>query len=607
MLQSTFMPYLSPVGKVYADNPDFMNINITILTPDYTAPAAISDLVATPGPVEGSITINWTAPGDDGTVGNASYYQMRYATTPINNLTDWDNPWNVVYPTFAASGSGTLETEIVGGLTPGVTYYFAIRAVDDYGHIATWDGSANPNNYCAAQNNIPAAPSGVNLVASSATINISWTANPEPDIHHYNIYRSSVTNTNYLLLTAILHPNTTHQDTGLTNGVTYWYKLSAVDNTGQESGYSIEKSTVPYAVTEQLPPVVGKEPKQPVGIKALIQYVNDQKQIKLSWDAVKEYVDGTPVGNIYYRIYRSSDVNSGYVVISTTTASEFVDWSGNNFYYYYVTAVEATKESQPSMTATTSGEIYAILKIAGRTKVAVYLPAEASGVLYKDNNKYGQDLLIKIQEASGEKTVDDLGVYDILVYSYDSNTAELNTLPGLEFVKPIKIMLYYEVENNYVKNTSVAADEADKRLAAFYYNNVEWIKLGGLVDKVARCVSVETQHLSRYALRVTLRGNVFTRNNIEPDKIFTPNGDGIYDTLNIYYDNPQFANITLNIYNIKGQLIRSQDFGSSSSGVLRWDGKDSDNKAVPAGVYIYQIQLSGNETRVINGTCVVAK
>jgi hypothetical protein len=54
--------------------------------------------------------------------------------------------------------------------------------------------------------------------------------------------------------------------------------------------------------------------------------------------------------------------------------------------------------------------------------------------------------------------------------------------------------------------------------------------------------------------------------------------------------------VVLNIYNIKGQLVKSfskQQYPNISSGVLYWDGKDEEERAVSSGVYICKLSTYG--------------
>jgi len=76
-----------------------------------------------------SITLEWTAPGDDGDAGQASTYDIRYSTTEIDSQ-NWDQATplsNIPEP----APSGTEETFKVEGLEANTLYYFAIKTSDE--------------------------------------------------------------------------------------------------------------------------------------------------------------------------------------------------------------------------------------------------------------------------------------------------------------------------------------------------------------------------------------------------------------------------------------------------------------------------------------------
>lgn len=54
------------------------------------------------------------------------------------------------------------------------------------------------------------------------------------------------------------------------------------------------------------------------------------------------------------------------------------------------------------------------------------------------------------------------------------------------------------------------------------------------------------------------------------------------------------TNIELNVYNLKGQLVRSLTNGHYTSGShsIAWDGKDDDDKPVSSGLYLYKLKTS---------------
>lgn len=99
--------------------------------PDLIFPGAIADLVAGSGPSGGTATLNWTAPGDDGAVGTATSYLVRYSTSAITDETLWNAATATTINVPAPAVAGTPQMMTVVGLSPGLTYYFAVRARDD--------------------------------------------------------------------------------------------------------------------------------------------------------------------------------------------------------------------------------------------------------------------------------------------------------------------------------------------------------------------------------------------------------------------------------------------------------------------------------------------
>lgn len=83
-----------------------------------------------------SVTLTWTAPGNDDYTGTASSYDMRYSTDEIANETDFANA-TIVSGLSKPSEAGTVEIFTAGGLLAGTRYYFRIRAIDQWGNKGT--------------------------------------------------------------------------------------------------------------------------------------------------------------------------------------------------------------------------------------------------------------------------------------------------------------------------------------------------------------------------------------------------------------------------------------------------------------------------------------
>ena len=100
-------------------------------------PAAVADL-ATGSPTSVSITLTWTAPGDDGNVGTATTYDIRYSTSTINDG-NWASATQVTGEP-APQVAGTVQSVVVSGLSAGATYYFAIKTADE---VPNWSALSN--------------------------------------------------------------------------------------------------------------------------------------------------------------------------------------------------------------------------------------------------------------------------------------------------------------------------------------------------------------------------------------------------------------------------------------------------------------------------------
>lgn len=85
-----------------------------------------------------TITVYWTAVGDDGLIGTASFYDIRYSTDSIT-AANWNQATPVASPP-APRSSGSNESFTITGLTPGTTYWIAIKVADE---VPNWSGLSN--------------------------------------------------------------------------------------------------------------------------------------------------------------------------------------------------------------------------------------------------------------------------------------------------------------------------------------------------------------------------------------------------------------------------------------------------------------------------------
>ena len=100
--------------------------------PTVTAPSALASLTVTPG--DGSLSIAWSAPADDGGAAITSY-DLRYISSDVQDRSDAS--WTVEEDVWS---SGALEYTL-DGLTNGDRYDMQVRAVNEVGN-GPWSATA---------------------------------------------------------------------------------------------------------------------------------------------------------------------------------------------------------------------------------------------------------------------------------------------------------------------------------------------------------------------------------------------------------------------------------------------------------------------------------
>lgn len=108
-----------------------LNAFACVAEPDSIPPAAVTDLAAF-DPASNSMRLSWTATGDDGLTGTASYYQVRYSTSPITEANFYDATRAGTEPD--PGPLGTAEEMEVRGLDFDTSYYFAVKVYDEWGN-----------------------------------------------------------------------------------------------------------------------------------------------------------------------------------------------------------------------------------------------------------------------------------------------------------------------------------------------------------------------------------------------------------------------------------------------------------------------------------------
>lgn len=221
---------------------------MVVLAAALAAPAALAQTSA-----DSTVLLNWTAPGDDGTVGRATTYDIRYRTTAISGtdtLTWWNGATQVTGEP-SPGNAGATDSMRVRGLQPVTTYYFMIRAADE---VPNWSGFSNVAvKSTSGDVTAPAAVADLSITGTTGnSLALRWTA-PGDDgstgtAASYDIRysTSAITNANWASATqATGEPTPTAGGTvqtftlgGLSGSQTYYVAIRATDDRGNVGALS---------------------------------------------------------------------------------------------------------------------------------------------------------------------------------------------------------------------------------------------------------------------------------------------------------------------------------------------------------------------------------
>jgi hypothetical protein len=134
--------------------------------------AQIAEIEVYESPLSHEVTLTWTEPGDDGAVGTAAFFDLRYATSSIDNDTEFNSATPIVGEPIP-QGAGSLASITAQAPQEGITLHFRMKAFDDAGNP-----SPLSNQQTTITTIIPPAPVSDLLAfnATSTSVDLSWTS-----------------------------------------------------------------------------------------------------------------------------------------------------------------------------------------------------------------------------------------------------------------------------------------------------------------------------------------------------------------------------------------------------------------------------------------------
>jgi len=246
---------------------DIISLNLSVS--DNVSPSAPSSLTALELSA-GVINLSWTAATDN--IGVQKYLVYRANATGLTTSTG----------TNIANTTNTFYNDTVA--VDGSTYFYIVSAFDT-ANEGTASGEANVT---VSDTVAPATPTGLTVVdvsSAEGSLFISWSANSESDFANYTLYFSS-DDVSYVAETQTTDLNYT--DNSLTDNSTYFYKLMAMDTSGNPSANT---SVVNGTPTDSLAPTA-------VADLTVVDVTDAEDSVNISWTA------STSADTAGYYLYR---------------------------------------------------------------------------------------------------------------------------------------------------------------------------------------------------------------------------------------------------------------------------------------------------------------
>ena len=209
--------------------------------------------------------------------------------------------------TYSLLGTVTATSYTNTGAKAGTTYYYKVKAVNSAGESAY-------SNIVSGKTTVTTLTMGHS--STSGKPQLTWKA--VSGAASYKVYRATTKNGAYTVINTT--KALTYTNVGAALGTTYYYKVEALNAAGKSMGFS--------AIVEgKVAPVLA------------VGYSCVSGKPQLTWKAVP--------GATEYQVYRSTQQNSGYTKINTTTATSYVNTGAkaNTTYYYKLVAVKGTAAS----------------------------------------------------------------------------------------------------------------------------------------------------------------------------------------------------------------------------------------------------------------------
>ena len=177
-----------------------------------------STVINSDGAVIPRIVLTWTS--------SADVFVERYELQWSTDNAHWDS--------IDVTGNQFTISPVIAA----TTYYTRIRAINNIGVRSSW---ATANITAVGDTTAPAAPTAISATAGYKSISLAWTNPSNKDFSNIEVYRSTTRASRYSLVATVAGgwgAVAEFLNGGLNDSTAYYYKLKAVDYSGNKSAFT---------------------------------------------------------------------------------------------------------------------------------------------------------------------------------------------------------------------------------------------------------------------------------------------------------------------------------------------------------------------------------
>lgn len=426
---------------------------------------------------------------------------------------------------------------------------------------------------------LPEMVDSFNIIAHWNNIQINWYPNSELDISGYRIYQSTNEDELGTEISYVNHPANTYQYTPTDNFTLYYYRIKAVDQQGNMSEMTEAIAARPFTMSH--------------GILILDDTYNGNGSVSLPSD---QQVDA-----FYSSLFTDYDVT--HLEISSLNRDiNIFDLCAYSLVVYH----RNSTNSSDIIPYTDALETY--LNEGGKLIISAYKASQIFSYYPGYPATFNSGLFVrdylKIQMSNFNTSARFKYANALTLGFADIYCDSLKTHPNMVYrVKDVESIsassegtAIYSYQSDYDSGSTQAVMDGSPVGVLYNGNDFKTLTLSfplyNMKDEDAQAMIDRT---------IEIWGGV--QSNEE-----TPQTQNRIAVLHHNYPNPfnpsttlsytlkQGCDVTLNIYNIKGQIIRSYHQGFQNQGLheIVWNGKDEQQKEMSSGVYFYQLQAGSS-------------